>query len=212
MTGRQGKIAPRRPVAFENLYISLDLPPPLLYHFIEGSLNFPPLPLQTSPQTERPVFPMKRVSTLLPIACWVLLLLAGCTAPGSAGSGPPALEDNPLFENAEEDVRTFSVTRLAGSLIPEEYLEGEVELYATQDAALVRELMAMFNGWNPEDHDDFGGVDGPPSHAVHFGSEVTILYFYHAGDPYPCLIDNKYYCLPEAFGAYLDDLLAEYEP
>jgi len=72
-------------------------------------------------------------------------------------------------------------------------------------------MMLMFNDWVPEDNKANTGIDGWPNYRIHFGSLQSISYFYPGHKlGYICLIDNRYYYLPEAYGQYLDSLIASY--
>lgn len=125
--------------------------------------------------------------------------------PSTFTSEPALGENTPLFDQSMGTVEKISISHL------DEY-GSATELFTVDDPEEIQDLIAMFDGWYLDAHVADSAIDGPPNYKIRFAHQVTIFYFYPGqGLDYRCLIDNKYYNLPEAFGQYLDQAIQQYE-
>ena len=144
---------------------------------------------------------------------YLAALLASCAVSepvvysnGSAEQNSPWEE--PLFNGTADIIETVSITSLSVSEASEEIELIETEIFNTADQNLIHDLIMMFGDWSQALNLADSAIDGPPNYNIHFDDKVTISYFYPGNDlGYICLIQNKYFYLPEVFGKKIDQLV-----
>ena len=138
---------------------------------------------------------MKHIRFYLMLIC-IVLLLTGCMRESN-------LMNNPVFENRVEDIDYICIRNEN---------KPHIEYWCTTNKYEIRYILAMFNNWIPEENEAramFLGMD----YEICFGDSFSIHYSTISKENnYYCRINTEEYPtdyhLPEAFGRYLEDILA----